>query len=256
MDSFKDYNTFIAKFNSIKDGSKSYGFNLSQNETKASGKEASLKLTDEQQKVYANSIFIIFKKDTELPDYYEIIYSSDDVKKDGNTLSTNIGNNLVKIKDKSELNGELYYIPSYRRINGSKKMHEIYGVLYDYEQLGVSSESFVMRAAISIIEKNNGLEFDTVTRQSTDQKLNGTLLNINDFELLHFNNTRVKLLDSNKKVITGTWETSPEIKVTEIKTKDIQLVKSELDNEGEYYCLFRIYDINGSSYYSDLIKIN
>ncbi len=253
MNKFKNYGAFINKFEAIKDEGKSFSFSFNTNKTSYSKGEVTLKLTEEQKKNYANSVYMIFKKDPELKDYYEIIYSSDDtVYKDGE-ITTKITNNLMKISDKSAPSQKAEFIPSFRRVHRSNKTHTLNAILYDQDKTAVNE--FVLRATISITEKDGEPVFSTVIRNSDDTKLDGMLLNIKDFEILQFPKTRVKLFDKNKKLIKGNWETSSEKVLYEIKTKDIKLNKANLDDNGEYYCLFRIFDNNNNDYYSNLIKI-
>ena len=65
---------------------------------------------------------------------------------------------------------------------------------------------------------------------------------------------RVKILDKNGKY-TDNWETFSEKIGIEIKVKDIDLVNSSVDNDGEYYVVFFIKDINNNQYNSEPIRV-
>ena len=42
----------------------------------------------------------------------------------------------------------------------------------------------------------------------------------------------------------------------ELKIEELELKLANFDKEKNYYCTFRIYDVNNNVYYSKLIKIN
>ncbi len=255
MNKFKDYNSFINKFNSIKDGSKSFSFNLSKNESKVSQNEVQFKLTKEQQKVYSTATYLILEKDKNHPKYYWLLYTSDDLTYKDGVLTTNIGKNMVKLGDKSDPNYKPNYTLVRRRVNGSKKDFYFSAMLLDKDK-DIFDSDFQVSATINLVDKNGKPKMDTVTLNSEDKKLDGTLLNIKDFEVFDQWNPRRKIFDDKGKLMPfKDWEAAPTIEGVELNVKDIELSYSGLDANRDFYCLFFIYDMNGHEYNSNLIKI-
>ena len=251
---FKDYYSFIAKFDSAKSGQQPFSFDLSKNATKEDSKGISMTLTDDQVKNYGGSAYVIFQKDPQHPNFYYFLYSSNDAKLEGNTLTADIGKNMIKIRDKSDPNDKPAYIYVNRRVNGDTEIVQTNGMLLNSNK-DLFDDGFMSGANIRIAKKNGKPEFSTVTANSTNERINGTLLNINDFTTIDLPLTRRRLLDAKGKVMDQKdWEASPEIVMYEMKIKDVELSYSGLD-EGDYYCIFFLTDINNNEYHSELIKI-
>ena len=91
------YFDFINEISVLSRSNKNSAFSnslLIESETKVTGTEFELKLTEEQVRDYAKSGYIIFHKEDD--GYYTPIYSSDDtVLENDGTLKTNISNNLI-----------------------------------------------------------------------------------------------------------------------------------------------------------------
>ena len=64
-----------------------------------------------------------------------------------------------------------------------------------------------------------------------------------------------KILDENGNY-TEEWDNEGVIKGVELKLKDVAFKRATLDDNGEYYCIFKIQDIYGNVYYSDLMHLN
>lgn len=253
LDGFGDYAKFITSFNAVKNGQQPFSYNLSSNEFKQSDKEVSMKLTDEQAKNYSGAGYILFKKDLEHPDYYYLLYSSNDAELKDGYVMTKLSNKLIRIKDKSDKKDKGNLIPISRRVNAGTETIVTNGILIDSDK-DVLRDGFLNNVDIHLAEKNGKPIFSTVTLSSDNKKVDGTLLDINDFDYLDLMIPRVKILDKNGKY-TDNWETFSEKIGIEIKVKDIDLVNSSVDNDGEYYVVFFIKDINNNQYNSEPIRV-
>ena len=63
------------------------------------------------------------------------------------------------------------------------------------------------------------------------------------------------LVDENGNY-TSNWESSDSIYYISVEPGKYDLKYSNLDSKGEYYCLFKIYDVKKQVHYSNLVKIN
>ena len=112
FDYSKEYRNFINDYYSLNNSNNPTSFAsfsiTNENvkiEDSESGKNASIELNDKQVNDYADSTYIIFHKEDN--GLYKPVYSSDNATLKGNTLTTNIKDNLIKVYDKSD-NTELY----------------------------------------------------------------------------------------------------------------------------------------------------
>ena len=55
---------------------------------------------------------------------------------------------------------------------------------------------------------------------------------------------------------TNNWESSDSIYYISVEPGKYDLKYSNLDSKGEYYCLFKIFDVKKQVHYSNLVKIN
>ena len=166
---------------------------------------------------------------------------------------TKLSNKLIRIKDKSDKKDKGNLIPISRRVNAGTETIVTNGILIDSDK-DVLRDGFLNNVDIHLAEKNGKPIFSTVTLSSDNKKVDGTLLDINDFDYLDLMIPRVKILDKNGKY-TDNWETFSEKIGIEIKVKDIDLVNSSVDNDGEYYVVFFIKDINNNQYNSEPIRV-
>lgn len=254
-DEYYDFIYDYATYNTSNKASSFSGNSLLKTETKVSNsKEFSLKLTDEQVNDYATSIYIIFAKEDD--EFYTPIYSSDNtiLTSDG-YLKTNIDNNLIKVKDKSDSKDTGSYLTIIERSKSGKKTISTSALLYALSKEDVSDWK-VDSVNVYFDVKN---DIPTITNyikiSDDDSGTSAYVIDIDDYSTIDFFNSRYKILDS-KGNYTDDWDNDGVSTLLELKLDDVELVSSSLDDEAEYYCVFKIWDVYGNYTYSKLIKVS
>lgn len=250
MDSKRSYYKFIDKFNALSTSKKSSSFVsndiINKNETSVSNKEFSLQLTEEQKNDYAKSIYLIFKKDEE--GLYQPIYSSDNtVLEEDGTLKTNITNNLIKLRDKTD-NTE-WFFTLIERNRGTDRVLQTGAVLYSKDDpLDMDSSTIYFDV------EDNVPKISSYVKIESESGVSGTILNPDDYSTAAFVSSHYNILDKNGNY-TDNWDNDGVIRGVQIKIEDIDLQLTSLDEDGDYYCVFRILDVYGNEYYSKLLNI-
>ncbi len=250
--SLKDYGNFIAKFNNMKSSQKSFAFSFSKKDMTASEStnEATLKLTDEQKSVFSSASFLLFRRVKDHPNYYTPLLSSNNVTLNDNVLTSNISNNLIKWYDVDDGIEKSEYITIVEDVRGNIRSRSVAGLISGI----IETDEILNQVNIEIGEENGNLFFKNAKLRSRNERVNGIYVDIDSAEYISILTGRYKILDSKGKY-TKDWESSPTIIGFEMKPKNVRLIKSGLDKNEEYYCLFSIRDINNNVYYSDLIKV-
>lgn len=250
--SLKDYGNFIAKFNNMKSSQKSFAFSFSKKDMTASEStnEATLKLTDEQKSVFSSASFLLFRRVKDHPNYYTPLLSSNNVTLNDNVLTSNISNNLIKWYDVDDGIEKAEYITIVEDVRGNIRSISVAGLISGI----IETDEILNQVNIEIGEENGNLFFKNAKLRSRNERVNGIYVDIDSAEYISILTGRYKILDSKGKY-TKDWESSPTIIGFEMKPKNVRLIKSGLDKNEEYYCLFSIRDINNNVYYSDLIKV-
>lgn len=246
-----NYNKFINDFSSYSTSKKSSSFaNFSnKNSVKIENKnEFSLELTDQQREDYADSIYILFNKQDN--GMYKVAYSSDNATLDGNVLRTNISNNLIKVVDTST--SEDAYLMIAERMKDGKKSVTTGAVLTDVE----NTDPFKITATTAFFEfKEDGTPYVSSYIQLENGKASGSVVDTSEYQYVSLLASDYKILDENGNY-TEEWDNEGVIKGVELKLKDVAFKRATLDDNGEYYCIFKIQDIYGNVYYSDLMHLN
>lgn len=244
------YFDFINEISVLSRSNKNSAFSnslLIESETKVTGTEFELKLTEEQARDYAKSGYIIFHKEKD--GYYTPIYSSDDTTLSSNgILSTNIANNLIKVYDDEE---ETYVQLIERTVNG-EKIYYSNVTLFDGE--GDIAEWRTDRATIYYDYQDNDVKVTNIIL-SGDERIDGTVAKLEEYTTIQFWNFRYKILDKNGNY-TDDWESSSTYYGYEFYTdKEFNFKRATLD-KGDYYCVFVVKDIYGNTYYSKLLSVD
>ena len=100
----------------------------------------------------------------------------------------------------------------------------------------------------------------TPTVQKDDDLIQGTTLDLKDYNTIQFTKFRYKILDENGNY-TPDWQSNSTLYLWEVKNKEglnkksFDIKRVSLDENGEYYCVFMIIDIKNNVVYSNLVKI-
>lgn len=245
------YTKFIKQVNSLSTSNKASSFaNFSNKKDVAidNKTEFSLKLSEEQKNDYADSIYIVFSKQEN--GKYKVVYSSDNATLDGNTLKTSISNNLIKATDKES--GESSYLMLVERNSNGKKSITTSSVLTDV----VNSDPFRMTAASAFFDfKEDGTPYVNAYISLENGKASGAVIDSSEYQSVAFITSDYEIFDQDGNY-TENWDNNGVISGPEFSFKNLELSKATLDDNGDYYCIFKITDIYGNTYYSDILNIN
>ena len=249
LDYSLNYKKFIKQFYELQSQPSSFAFNLEDNQTDTIDEKntISLQLTAEQVKNYSYATFTIFKKSVDNEGYYKPIFNTDDVLLDENgLLKVNYTDRILKAKDDDS--GEYDYVMSYyRKSNNSSRVN---ATLYkkdkglDYDQADIYFGTKDKKPVISSIKL-----------KSYNDRLDGILLNKDDYDSYSVYMPDYKILDEDGKIIpTSNWESGKVLRGWDIKIDD-EYVYGSLDDKEDYYAFFIIIDIYENENNSRLIKV-
>lgn len=254
IDDKSPYYKFIGQFNSLSTSKKSSSFvqsNIVDNNYTINKNEFTLQLTEEQKKDYADSIYIVFRKVKE-DGMYQPIYSSDNTEiSDDGILKTNIANNLIKVHDISD-SSESFLLLVERSKSGKKSL--ITNAVLEYASSENLSDWKITAVTASIDTEEEEPKITSYVQLDSENGVAGTIINPEEYTTASFVNSHYRILDE-KGNYTDNWDNDGIINAFKLKIKDIKLKKSSLDDNEEYYCVFKIRDIYGNEYYSKLLNI-
>ena len=259
FDFMSDYGKFVSDYNSLLNGESPKAFNFNQSNVNVDDKkEVTLTLSDEQKDNYSRARYILFRKDKENPSFYELILVSDDVdESEAGKIKTKIGNSLVKVYDEENNSA---YVHLNRRKNGNKFVDSHNGVLYNKN---AGDFGKMDNANITIVNDSGKAKFgDVIITGSRDQRYDGIVRNINDYTTIDIFKLKYKILDDNGNLMSSDdWETPGTMTGIELKDFQTNDINSEIDlrytglDDGEFYCLFILFDMNNVAHYDKLIKV-
>lgn len=249
-----DYYKFINTFYNYRSSNGNSSFATSdivKNETTVSNREFTLKLTDEQKKDYAESLYMVFRKDKD--GLYNPVYSSDNtiLTKDG-ILKTNISNNLIKLYSKKEPSEEAVYITTIERNVNGKKILSTGGVLESFE--GDISDWKTTGVTVYFGEKDKQPIISNYVQIDDGETASGSVVDPKNYTTLALLSSSYKILDKDGNY-TPNWDNNGVIKGYEDKLDNLLFKYASLDDGEEYYCVFKVTDIFGNVYYSKLLNI-
>ncbi|MDE5889263.1 MAG: hypothetical protein K2H20_04515, partial [Bacilli bacterium] len=238
-------------FSTSKDVTSFSKSDLTQNQSTVENKEFSLKLTEDQARDYADSIYLVFRKDKN--NLFNPIYSSDNtILSDDGVLKSNISNNLIKVYDKNEPGDNGGYLTIVERGSDSNRLLTTGAVLSNFSG---DIDDWKTEATTVYFEINDGVpSISKFIRIDSEQGASATILDPEDFTTVEFISSNYNILDGNGNY-TPDWDSNGIVSGYGVSTKDIDLRLSSLDDEEEYYCVFKIRDIYGNVYYSKLLSI-
>ncbi len=256
FDDSESYYKFIGQFNSLNTSNKVSSFassRVSDSETRITNeKEFTLQLTDEQKRDYAESIYMIFRKNDQ--GLYNPIYSSDNTQVgDDGLLKTNLSNNLIKLMDVTNPGFERY-LTVIERTTGGEKSLSTAAVMYDFSADDATNWKSVAARVYFNVDGNEPVIGNYVNLDG-ENGVSGNIINPDEYKTIDFIAAGYNILDSNGNY-TDEWDNNGQTNIYELDIKNIALKRASLDDNEEYYCIFKIWDIYGNVYYSNLLNIN
>lgn len=254
------YIGFIKEFNSTKNaGIGGYTYRLTENEItsekKETGKEFKLKLTDDQISNFGKASYIIFKKESD--GYFTPVYKGNDAKLDDDGyISTNLTNNLIAVVDEEINEKSLFLI---LQMESSKDGVRKYRAPLQLNKIEEDYNFTISTGVMNLsMDKDNKVKIDTtyLTDESSDSLFTivGETVNLDDYSSLDFMISRYKILDDNGNYTTD-WGLSGTSYRYEVKKGKYHFEAASLE-DGDYYCIFEVYDVQNQPNYSNLISIN
>ena len=242
------YYSFMNKFHTIHSGNRIPAFSVMNNKLTTSNKEVTISLSDEQLKSYSSATYNVLKKSIEHPEYYELIYSSNDVTLSGNDLKTNISNNLVKIVDPDDGTERYVSINNYKNNDYSERT-----VLGFAEKTKLDDlENVLVKTKFYFSEKDNIPVLSSGIIESRVDLVNSTVVDFKKYGIIKIPHYEYKFLKYSENSVEV--ESYPEILMTVDEYDKLNFKKASLE-DGEYYCYFIISDNNGNKTFSNLIKV-
>lgn len=243
-----DYLTFMDAFYDIKENGSSTALtaaSVANIDLNINKNEFSLKLNEEELADFSKADYLVLRKMND--DYYMPVYISDDptLSEDG-TLTTNITNKIIRIKDDTVDDA---YLQVFHSAN-NKDQYTTNGVIDNF-----ADGNFIMKNAIYTIRDVNGIPEITNILSKSDEYPEGIILNKEDFTVYEFMTFWYKMFDENNNY-TSDWQSNSTYYGYNEHIDNLELEFTSLKDTGDYYCLFRLYDIYGNMTVSNLIKLD
>ena len=192
-------------------------------------KELSLELTDDEKKDILDIKYYVFKKDN---NNYNLIKKGDNTIIEGNKLLIDLSNKYLKVNNEYVT---LNYIDNSYTVNG----------YLDNELKDISNLSNSVNYTIGDDHKIL-LTMDDIG----DEVIGSIIYDYKDYNYLYFNKENYEF----NKEFDIKWKDSLKEDIRTIKNDDLNINLGYLDN-GDYYCLLEIKDINNRLHYTQLEKI-
>ena len=252
-----NYDKLINDFDNYMSDNKTSGFSTCDSTTSKNSeinkdtKEFQLKLSDEEIKDFSKAGYIIFEKNESSE--YSPIYMSDDAKlgSDG-VLKTNLSNNMITITDQRDNSSE--YLPVYKLNNNSSKVLQSFSMLKYFDSELLDFKLYSARTYI-LLNKDKPVIDKHIYSRKNDAGVQEVSLDEEDFTSVDYLIPTYKIVDENGNY-TNNCESSDSIYYISVEPGKYDLKYSNLDSKGEYYCLFKIFDVKKQVHYSNLVKIN
>lgn len=254
----KQYNNFISNFSSIQSSSyKAFSFASNKTDLKSNGESSdfSLELTDEQKEGFAKANYIVFRDNKD--GNYLPVYKGNEVSLKGNTLSANIKNKQLKIIATDD-NTENIITLFEAEITDKYIKYDTIVTLEDFSSESVANWK-METATISLIynKETKKTAIGNVSLNSSNEKLPGgvVFVDLNDYTNIVFASSSYKIQDENGNY-NENWESNGVIEGIEVNVGNFEFEQQNFDDGYDYYCVFRIYDVDNNYYYSKLVKMN
>lgn len=254
IDFVESYLNFVSEFATKLTGNKIYNWNISKSNIKAEKEGVvSITLPNDVMENYSSASYIIFQKSN---DEFIPILNSTDVVVDGNKISTTTAKKTLVAKNKDGESMSLTAIESEKGLNYTKyfipaTLSKWDPKTFDYEIIAVYIEFVVdeehPNGYVSVV-----LPMD-VNENYTYKK---TEIDLKEWSFISLLGYKYSILDKDGKYVEN-WQNSDELISIDFQTdEDLNIYFTDLDISYHYYCVFRIKDSQGNSYYSNIVEVN
>ena len=258
-----DYKLFISKFNQIQNSAtKNYSFskNKSTITKKDNESDFTLELTEEQLKGFAKAEYLVFEKINN--NEYRPIYKGKNVTLNENKLSANIKGKLLKTTDKKDKNSD--YVLYLNEIDEDKDYikYNTVGILTKIPK--INDEDFFNKYEISSVninlirnKKTDDVNISSIIKLEDEDTLKSSsiALDIKNYTSISFGSTGWKIANEDGSY-NENFENNGSFEGMEYKIENLEFKIEDFQENKDYYCVFRIYDVNNNYYYSKLLKMN
>ena len=261
LDMYKDiskignYNNFISKFNSLMNTNAANKLSFKNNVSTVTSEnlesDFELELTDEQVENYAKAQYLVFrdnKDGTYLP-----VYKGNEVKLDEKTLKAKIKDRQLSIKS----DGDERIITLFEDEVGDSYIK--YSTIVALQDISPSeiSEWRYDRATLSLLldKKTNKVSISGILLSSENGIPGRVMVDLKEYTHVIFASSSYHITNEDG-TYNEEWESDGIIKGVEVGTdEEIEFGLKDYNDGYDYYCVFRIFDINNNMYYSKLIKM-
>ena len=253
---FDGYRNFVNQVSDIKDGKvgKSYGTSSAGISTDSKD-GVTYQLTDEQYEKYGKTMYFLFRKSEDHPNYYQFITNSTDVElTEDKKIKFNIPDKLVYLKSDD---GKGMYVLKTVTKEGNVTMNTSLGIFTytkeAYDKHGMNT----VNAEFDFVEKDGKPAMGSIRIKSRDERVDGGLYPKEDFKQVALTKDYLKITDSSGKVLpTDEWETPPGIEGYEVDMNELdESLEYRSMDDGEWYIIFFMKDIDNNAYTSELVKV-
>ncbi|MFI3307389.1 MAG: clostripain-related cysteine peptidase, partial [Mycoplasmatota bacterium] len=249
-----DYYSFITEFNTIKTNSfYQYDFSNNVSDTVEADEnyDFNLTLTEEQVEYYASSEFFVFRDNgdgTYLP-----VYLGQQVTLEDNILSSNINDRQLKIVSTDGTQNILTLFENYETTTNLN--YNVYISLFNYDTTPMLATS--ASATIAYNKETSEINLGSIIESNSDEyAASNILLDINDYTSIIFASSSYEIIDENGELRKDWYDYSNgTIEGVSVAPNEFSFELETFDDEYDYYCTFRIYDVYGNHEYSNLIKL-
>ena len=251
-----NYNKFIKDFNSIKSTNSTKKLSFRDNSVKVDSSDTEsdfeLELTDEQVENFARAQYLVFRDNED--GTYLPVYKGTEVELKDKKLSAKIKDRQLKIKSKSD--GLENIITLFE--DEVSDSYIKYSTIVTLENF--SSENFsewkMETATISLLldKKTNKVGISGVLLSAQENLPGRTMVDINDYTNIIFASSSYNIANEDGSY-NENWDSNGIIEGIEVDVGDFEFELQDYNDDYDYYCVFRIFDVNNNSYYSKLVKM-
>lgn len=244
-----NYNGFISKFNSLMTTKASNKLIFKNNVAKVTSEDTEsdfeLELTDEQVANYARAQYLVYRDNRD--GTYLPVYKGNEVKLDENTLKAKIKDRQLKLKS-NEINDNIILFED--EIGDDYIKYSSYVVLENINEMKFDKATMFLL----LDKKTNKVSISGIVLSSDGIIPGRAMLNINDYTHVVFASSSYNISNED-----GTFNENAEsngvIQGIEADVNELEFELQDYNDGYDYYCVFKIFDVNNNVYYSKLVKL-